>query len=213
MQMSEDLPATDKPDRYFYNVDKDGSLQKIDIMTGDIVSTSPRFEDSLIANRPLSPEFIKGNTKTWHYNEMYRDLVVQKIMEGKTITAIGKLDGFPSATILYRWRQEYEEFNDAIKFAKKARAEKYADRLAETVEETRELDKEDIAAEKLFMEKLKWLAEKDDPETYGPRIKHSGDADQPLTLIVDTGIPRGLEGSSAKIEPREDDIEITTEEE
>lgn len=191
--MSALIPSDDTEDRYYYHTDENGNLHKIDSKTGNVISSSPRFEDGLIPGKQMDPSFIKGNSRYWHYNEIYRDLIANHIAAGKTITEICKLPGFPSSSILARWRAQHEDFNEAILAARKMRAEHYADKIAESLEETKELDKEQVPAEKLYYDKLKWLAEKNNPAEYGSKVVHAGDSDNPLQLIVDTGIDRKKE--------------------
>lgn len=184
------LEMEDNEKHYHHFMDKDGNLLRTNLLTGEVVQTSPRFEDGLIPGKQMDPHFIKGNSRYWHYSAVYKDLIANHIAEGKTLSAISKLPGMPSTSIIAQWRAKHPELEDAIRAARKQQADFYADKIADQVDETRELSKDEIPAEKLYYEKLKWLAEKADPDQYGNRTKISGDADAPLTLVVDTGIRR-----------------------
>lgn len=183
------LPAEPgKTEEYYYFTDEDGNLHKASLDTGQIVESAPRFEDHLVKGTPINPLFVKGNAQFWHYNEVYKDLVANHIAAGRTMSWVCKQPGFPSTSIMMKWRLQHNDFDDAIRAAYKARAEFRADQIADSLAETAELDKEDVPAAKLLYEQRKWLAEKDDPDRYGNRIKHSGDTENPMIIQVNTGV-------------------------
>lgn len=183
------LPA-EKKDRYYYYTDDDGYLVKLDITTGKIVATSGDIGSAFKKGVPMNPRWVKGGLATsWVYNDMYRDLICQRIAEGKTLTNICKEAGFPSISTVARWRSENPDFNDAIAAARKMRAEVHHDKIAEALDGIRDLNKEDIPAEKLYIDTNKWLAEKNDPETYGNKVMHEGDGSAPIQMVINTGVP------------------------
>ena len=187
--MSDNLPAV-KEDQFHYFTDEKGNLHKEDILTGEIVSSAPQFEKGLVKGNRMSPEFIKGNGGTgWQYSPLYRDLICQRISEGKTITEISKLPGFPSTSIIAKWRATHDDLNEHLVAAKAMRAELHHDKIAAALEGMRDLGKDEVPAEKLYIDTNKWLAEKNDPATYGNKIQHSGDSKQPLTMVISTGVP------------------------
>ena len=146
-----------------------GKLEIIDLTTGENV-----YHPKELAN--------------WQYTPSVGREIVQRVREGDPITAIGRREGCPPTSVLYSWIRLYPDFKEAIDLAKKERAEIYRDKIAESSEDT--IEKEDVAAEKLRFDQLKWLAEKADPQQYGNQTKITGDLNAPLTLIVDTGIRR-----------------------
>jgi len=194
-----DEDSEDKPDRYFHYMDDDGRLHVVDLLTGDIVKSAPEFEKGLVPGQRMSPQFIKGNSQFYQYNKIYCDLICQMISEGKTLTDIGKMPGFPSTSIIAQWRTRHEELENGIRAARRARAEGYADKIAESLEETRELNKDDIPAEKLYFDKLKYLAEKNDPQTYG--TKNAGEhTPTQVNMVINTGVPLDDDDSPVTIE-------------
>lgn len=203
----DNLPSTfdGSGDRFYHYLNKeDGRIHKIDKLTGMTVEISaPKGTSS--SRYDINPTFVKNSSSIYPYSPVYRDLVSQKIAEGLTFTEISRIPGYPSTSIMSRWRAQHEDFDLAIKAARKARAEHYADKIANSVDETREMNRDEIAAEKLYFDKLKWLAEKNNPDEYGSKITHAGDADRPLTLVVETGIVRDKQ---VRIEQNSDDIVI-----
>jgi len=104
-----------------------------------------------------------------------------------------------------QWIIQYPQFESAVKEARKQRADSfrsiiqdrmYADELDEDDTPTgkkimRTLYKDEVPGEKLIFEKLKWLAEMDNPEKYGTKVKHEGGNVMPVQIVVDTGIKQG----------------------
>ena len=76
------------------------------------------------------------------------------------------------------WKRQSAEFRDNLDEAKLERADFARELIHHIGEERGNLDA------------LKWSAEKGNPEKYGPRIKHSGDKNSPLSFVLDTGIRR-----------------------
>lgn len=183
-------PEKDKEDRYFHHMDEKGNLHLVDLHSGKIVKSAPRFEDSLVKGQHLNPVFISGNSSFWKYSDIYKDLITTRICEGHTLSSICKQPGMPSMPIMAKWRLQNDDFDLAIRGAYKARAEIRADQIAESIKEDAELPKDDIPMAKLIYEKRKWLAEKDDPDKYGNKVKHSGDSENPMIIQVSTGIDR-----------------------
>jgi hypothetical protein len=107
------------------------------------------------------------------------------------MTEISKMPGFPSMGVIARWRAENEEFDKMVVMARKARAELFQDKIIASVDE--DVDKDDVPSEKHKFDKLKWLAEKNDPDTFGNKTRISGDSSAPLQIIVETGIMRSEE--------------------
>ena len=102
-----------------------------------------------------------------------------------------------------QWMIQYPQFESAVQEARKQRADSFRtiihDRIHEDVidpetelptgeRRIREIGKDQVPGEKLLFEKLKWLAEVDNPEKYGTRVKHEGNMTMPVQIVVDTGI-------------------------
>lgn len=107
-----------------------------------------------------------------------------------------------------QWMITFPQFETAVVEARKQRADSYRsiiqDRLyideveyenADDLEGTktgkrilRTLDKDSVPGEKLLFDQLKWLAEIDNPDKYGTKVKHEGGSVMPVQIVVDTGI-------------------------
>ena len=177
------------PKRTTFVQDASGNIQEIDLITGVIVAESPSLEKALTTGdfRQLSPE--NPRNIRWHYNQVHGDMICELISRGKRMSQVCDMAGMPSASIINRWAVQNEDFDDALKAAKRTRAEYFGDLIAKDVEEN-PIDRDLVPGEKLKFDKLKYLASVDDPDKYGNRTKISGDKDQPLQVIFDTGIVR-----------------------
>jgi hypothetical protein len=121
----------------------------------------------------------------WPYSQVTAMHICQKVSEGETLTDIGRMEGFPPKNVIDHWSRKYSEFKDELKQARLQRAEHYHDRVFEIAKATRsDTNKED----RLKIEAYKWGAQVGDPEQFGNRTKVTGDGDNPLRFVIDTGI-------------------------
>lgn len=90
-----------------------------------------------------------------------------------------------------KWLVEYPEFEAAVDTAKELRADTYKSKVSQMVMDesgnVRHYEKDEVPSVKTSFEMLKWLAEVDNPEKYGKRIKHEGNVGA-TQIIIDTGI-------------------------
>lgn len=193
----------EKEDEFFYYLDPDThEVQKIRTLTGEVVSRTPRHDDHLIIKgAPMPMDELKRRQHTWVYNTVYKDLICQYICEGLTLTDICKKKYMPPPYILARWRSENPELTTAMNEAKRMRAEMMADEIRSSIGD--DVEQKDVAAERLKYDKQKWLSSVDDPDVYGNRVKHSGDNEQPLQVVLNTGINRD---KPIQLENKDDDI-------
>lgn len=170
----------------FFETLKDGTVREVDIMTGEVLRQSQTVEQALNGQLITPPK----PTRSLQYSQAYGDLILQKMCEGMTWRQICSMPAMPSYATICRWRAENPEFEDAITMALKMRADRYLDLIVDEAEESKLLAKEEVPAMSLRIKTLQWLAEKHNPDKYGNRTKISGDKDQPLQIVVDTGIVR-----------------------
>lgn len=159
-----------KIDRSPTHVVLDGNGKKVEVLKGTDPSTLPRC--------------------TWPYNQITADHICDRISEGKTLDEIGLMEGYPSTNIIKSWTRLYPDFKRQLKIARAERAEHFHD---EIIKLARDPSENQAKSERLKFESLKWAASVGDPDTYGNKVKHSGDPDAPIGFIVDTGIRRGEE--------------------
>ena len=108
-----------------------------------------------------------------------------------------------------QWMITFPQFENAVIEARKQRADSYRSiiqrRMCDDSGNIVAIDKEDVPGEKLIFEKLKWLAEVDNPEKFGTRVKHEGNMTMPVQIVVDTGI-RTKEDKDQPIEAEAEEV-------
>ncbi len=171
----------------FFERDEEGRILEISMVTGIIVNQSKNAMDLLKqdSDHPL---------RIHKYTRGFGEVICALIAKGETFTSIVEMEGMPKAHVLARWRAEHEDFNIALGFARKMRAEHFHDMVVKDLQDVdgdeNKIDKDEVAARKLKMDRLKWLSSVNDPDTYGTKTKVSGDTDAPLQIVVSTGIHR-----------------------
>ncbi len=189
----------------FYHKNAEGLLELIDEVTGKVVAVqlSPTATSDLrviegpdgvrvAVPRSLPDERLAPLlTKSYAFNQCIADLICQEVIEGKTLSQVCQMQGFPSYTILRRWMRNNKDFATAVEEAQRARAMAFHDGIVQSAEDYDRLStSEEIAAKKAKVEALKWLSQVGNADSYGNKTKVSGDAAAPLQIIVDTGIRR-----------------------
>tara|TARA_Y100001973_G_C5144398_1_gene304645 strand:+ start:94 stop:654 length:561 start_codon:yes stop_codon:yes gene_type:complete len=111
------------------------------------------------------------------------------IREGLTLKQIVDRLPIKSVTTIYHWRRSQSDFKEAFALAKQDAADTYADKVLE-VAQLEGIPKEDVPGERLKVESYKWLAEKANPQRYSPKSVIAADEDNPLQILIDTGIGR-----------------------
>ncbi len=127
----------------------------------------PKTEDSPTVKRPYKKR------ETWYTVELGEE-VCDLVAGGKNLHSISLMEGFPSASTMYKWRDEHSDF--ATKYARAC--EDRADARAEKIDEItdRMLNgelKADVA--RVAIDALKWQAGKEKPRRYGDKLTLDGD--------------------------------------
>ena len=139
----------------------------------------------------LRKEFIEPDLTgiTSRFNKQLGESICLQIREGFTLKQI--VDRLPirSVTTIYAWRATNQAFREAYELAKKDAADTYADKILEIAEE-KDIPKEEVPGRRLSVESYKWLAEKANPQKYSPKSVIAADEDNPLQILIDTGIGR-----------------------
>lgn len=181
--------------------DETGLIEVIDIVTGRVLAVQRTPEDLFETKKNLVQIFIDGkevwyeegiNPDTLRPNKLQfswtlADVICQLIQEGKTFKDICSRPGFPSYSLLCRWRREFPEFAQNLKQARVDRAEYMVAEALEIVECSGS-SSDELNHSKARSEMRKWLASKDSPTHYGNKVEVSGD--NPVTFILETGIRR-----------------------
>ena len=142
----------------------------------------------VMVEKGIDPEVIRAmNLKSWPYLETTAEIICELVSQGETLSILSEKFDLPPYGILARWRREHPEFEEKLREAYGARAETYH---AEALEQAFAAHEDDVQSRKLKVETCKWAAGVDNPERFGARTKLVGDANAPLSLILDTGIRR-----------------------
>lgn len=195
------MPEMAKPD-IFYRQLADGTIEGVDTLTGAVVVrgkdlyNAPEYasyveieingQKILVQSGVHSPELPRK--KGFPYSQALADVICQKIVQGAYLSKLHEIEGMPDLWQIALWRRQNKDFDDAIRYARKVRAEVQRDEAVEIAKGADGLDKDLIAGKKLAVDTLQWSAEKDDPEVYGNKVKVEGQA--LVALVVDTGIRR-----------------------
>lgn len=139
-----------------------------------------------VARRELSVRSVE-------YSPIILDLICQEIVNGKGLTEVCQLEGFPTYQTLCRWRRKHPEVNEAIEQARRDRAEVLRDETLAHVKRVA-MDnlgtKGDVAATGVLLDATKWATGVDN-ERYNPKAKVDAAVIAPTQIIINTGIDRG----------------------
>lgn len=174
-----------------------GLIELLDARDGRLLGVQYSHEDLLKSkwdrlikiDTPQGPVWLEkglnydiiGHMKVVPYSALLGDLLCQAIANGATMTVAAQKLNLEYATVA-RWRRENETFAEQLKQARIDRAESFHDEAIEVARKSRD--------SKVQIETAKWAAEKNDPDKFGNKTKLVGDASQPITFIIDTGIRR-----------------------
>lgn len=134
----------------------------------------------------------------WPYSEVTAAHVCQLVTEGNTIADIGLMEGLPPSNVIWAWRRKYKQFDEEMKLARQARAEHYHDKVFEIV---KDLNEGNHKSARVKIDAYKWGAQVGDPQTFGQKTVHEGNPDNPIAIMVDTGIRRELPSDALPAQP------------
>ena len=126
------------------------------------------------------------------YSTELADNLLDYFIEGKSLLAISKLDGMPSYSGIMKWARTNDEFRNKLLAARVTRALAMEDKILQLSEDAGDLHKDDVNAYRLKFDAMKWMAEVNDPNTYGKKTTVQGDPNKPIQIIVKTGVPDPL---------------------
>ncbi|WP_428562480.1 MAG: hypothetical protein ACP59X_21495 [Solidesulfovibrio sp. DCME] len=115
------------------------------------------------------------------YSEDVADTLCQELMAGKSLRTICAVEGMPSASTVYAWLRQYQEF--AAQYARAREVQ--ADVLADEILEIADSDLDPNRA-RVMIDARKWLAGKLRPKKYGDRVEldHKVDGTRPMQVTV-----------------------------
>jgi hypothetical protein len=177
--------------------------------------TSPGSEDAGLTGLQVKElktkaEFGDLTQITTRYRPDVGDAVCLLVRLGSTLKEAAKRLPIKDVTTIYSWRSTHPDFKEKLDAARKDAADNFIDKIQE-IADTKDIPKEDVPGARLRVDSYKWLAEKANPQKYSPKSVIAADEDNPLQIIIDTGITRDepLEADYTKI----DDGKIVTNEE
>jgi hypothetical protein len=169
----------------------DGTLcEKPDM--SNLLSIRDESGKEIFFQKGLNPKLLPVYRKGLQYSEVFCDVICSRVAGGESLRSICLESGMPSYAQICRWKREHAEFREALKEA----YEDYADYIADKVVDVADPEKnplrtkERVAQAGLFVDTLKWKAQVHKPRMYSARMKVSGDSDNPIKIILETGIRR-----------------------
>lgn len=179
-------------------------LEEVDINTGEVLRVHSDHRETTLASEAFYPLDIGGgrqvlvspsvNVDAWRANQepefswSLLDIICQQLVEGGKLTEICKLPGMPAYFTLSRWRRSIPGVDDAIKDAKKARAE-YAHDAILGIAEDMPSNMTEATHMKTQVDAYKWVAEKGDRSQYGSKVDVDVKQSGPSVVIIQTGVP------------------------
>ena len=132
------------------------------------------------------------------YNKHMSTLICLRISEGQSLREICRSEGMPTRAAVYEWLLRFPDFVDQYARARDEQADTLADEITAISDElpTQIVDDKGkvrydsayVQWQKNRIDARKWVAMKLKPKKYGDKQIHSGDAENPLAITVETGV-------------------------
>ena len=136
--------------------------------------------NALRASLPATPETIDEGPKGKQAPVLYSVEVAKRIIDdysqGVSLHAISRKPGMPSYQTLLRWNREHAELSKMLRSVRETRALHFENAAIEAAESASGKD-----ADRLKVDTYIWAAGVNDPTTYGKKVTHQGDAQNPVT--------------------------------
>lgn len=216
VQNEQSLPRMDDPSEIIVENEL-GLVEFRDATTGEVTATqrpSDKQREKIDSGKPIykkkeydlikteggklvaDPDTVptKGRQKgrvVHPYNVDTSTAIIQYVCEGKTLREISNMTGMPPVSTIHYWATKYKEFKHDLDIARKVRGEMFADEAIDIARKTTSMKSR---ADKLKIDTLKWAAKVNNPEQFSDTVKHTGDANNPIQIVVDTGIRRKTDG-------------------
>lgn len=95
----------------------------------------------------------------------------------------------PSYATLMRWTKDNKKMRDEILAARETRAIHFEEQAIRVGSAAEGLNKDDVPGHRLAFDTYTWAAEKADPSRFGKRTTIGGDPNNPIRIVVQTGVP------------------------
>jgi hypothetical protein len=119
---------------------------------------------------------------------------------GKSLRTVCKADDMPGLETIFRWLREKPDFRDQYAHAKNESADALVEEMIDISDDGSndwmevhdkdgnsvgwKLNGEHVQRSRLRVDTRKWIASKLKPKKYGERLEMAGDAENPLTLLI-----------------------------
>lgn len=157
----------------------------------EMVKIKTTLGTEVLVDKKLKSEQFSLKNHKMPYCDMTAELIVDHIANGGKISQLPRDKGFPSYSVICRWRQQFPEFEESLAKAMKMKSDLF---MARIEDEVMDLDAEvkddlDLKIKKTKLDNIKWLAEKHDSSRFGKGKSEGGNVGA-LQIIVNTGIVR-----------------------
>lgn len=115
------------------------------------------------------------------YSEEVAACICTRLIEGETMLAICQDEKMPARATVYGWMEADDAFRARCTRAREEQAE-YMDDLILTIANA--CTPETAFADKVKISAYQWRASKLKPRRYGDKLELSGDAEQPVEIVV-----------------------------
>lgn len=148
------------------------------------------FDKELNALRENLPTIVEEATGSKSVPQIQYSLEIAKrivdlSIEGISLHAISQRAEMPAYNTLLKWSKQHSEFSKMLRAVREAKALHFEESAIRIAEECN--DKDDVPVARLKVETYWKAAEVNDPATYGKKVTHAGDAQNPVILQVVTG--------------------------
>ena len=129
------------------------------------------------------------------YTDQLADAICAEIAKGTAVKDIGKIEGFPSPSVIWGWASSNPAFQEKYAHAKSLAVERMAEEIQQIADDgandyyedsegNRVVNHDHIQRSRLRVDTRKWLLSKLAPKKYGERLELAGDKAAPLTVTV-----------------------------
>jgi len=122
--------------------------------------------------------------------------ILELLEGGKSLSAICRMDGMPARSTLKAWREQHPDFAKQVDAARQEGYLTRADEILDIIDDPYlAVSKENVLAQRLKVDTLKWFVAKMLPKIYGDKLDVN---------VMNTGF-REAEPEPVTVEKREDD--------
>lgn len=121
------------------------------------------------------------------FSQELAEKICEQIAHGKSLRAVCAEDDMPSATTVFKWLNENQDFSEQYARARDRQADHYFEEIVEIADSV-EADSADVAKARLQVDARKWTLSKLAPKKYGEKTEldvKSSDGSMTPTVRID----------------------------